>query len=115
MVGARFLRETRRLFTRMKGTLRSGMQFAVRVIYSGPVQGVGFRYQTKILSRHYDVQGYVRNQADGTVELRVEGEKLELERFLCSITERMSENIDDAVVQWLDASGDFSAFEIRHR
>jgi len=114
MIGARFLRDARRVFTRMKGTLGGEMRIALRVIYSGRVQGVGFRYQTKILSRHYDVQGYVRNQADGTVELLGEGEKLELERFVCAIAERMSENIDDAVVEWLDASGDFSEFEIRH-
>lgn len=89
------------------------MQLAVRVVYSGRVQGVGFRYQTKILSAHYDVQGYVRNQADGTVELLAEGEKAELDRFINSIAERLSENILEVDTQWRDTTGTFSRFEIR--
>lgn len=89
------------------------MQIAVKVVYTGRVQGVGFRYQTKILSRHHDVQGYVRNQADGTVELLGEGEKSELERFIGSIADRMSDNIAAAAVEWLDATGGFSTFEIQ--
>ena len=89
------------------------MRLAVRVVYSGRVQGVGFRFQTKILSASYDVKGYVRNQADGTVELLAEGEKAELDRFLYSISERFSENISEADSEWRDAADAFSAFEIR--
>ena len=40
---------------------------ARRIIYSGRVQGVGFRWTAKELARGYDVLGTVRNLPDGTV------------------------------------------------
>ena len=46
---------------------------ARRIIYSGRVQGVGFRWTAKELARGYDVLGTVRNLPDGTVEMVVAG------------------------------------------
>ncbi|MFH1066646.1 MAG: acylphosphatase [bacterium] len=43
------------------------------VLYSGRVQGVGFRYAVKQLAAGYEVSGYVRNLPDGNVELRLQG------------------------------------------
>src|SRR5439155_885059 len=42
-----------------------------RVHYSGRVQGVGFRYTAQGLAADYAVAGYVRNLANGDVELVV--------------------------------------------
>ena len=53
-----------------------------RVVYSGRVQGVGFRYTCKDLARGYEVVGSVRNLADGTVELIASGDSREVEDFL---------------------------------
>jgi len=55
---------------------------ARRIIYSGRVQGVGFRWTAKELARGYDVLGTVRNLPDGTVELIVAGERGEVAEFL---------------------------------
>lgn len=51
------------------------------ILYSGNVQGVGFRYATREIAEGFDVCGTVRNLADGRVELVAEGESLELEAF----------------------------------
>lgn len=59
---------------------------AKRVIFEGRVQGVGFRYTVKDLSRGFDVCGCVKNLADGSVELQVMGEPDEVESFLREIT-----------------------------
>lgn len=60
---------------------------AKQVIFEGRVQGVGFRYTVKDLSRGFDVCGWVRNLADGSVELQVMGEPAEVESFIKEIAE----------------------------
>ena len=58
---------------------------ATRVLYEGYVQGVGFRWTTKRIAQGYEVSGWVRNLADGRVELQVSGEDEELDAFLRAI------------------------------
>jgi acylphosphatase len=76
---------------------------AKRVIFEGRVQGVGFRYTVKDLARGFEVSGWVKNLADGTVELQVMGDPSEVDAFIKEIAEesnvahhiknRTSENI----------------------
>ena len=61
-----------------------------RVIVSGRVQGVGFRYTTKDVARGFDVCGCVRNLPDGTVEILVMGETDEVDEFLRHLVEESS-------------------------
>ena len=60
---------------------------AKRVIFEGRVQGVGFRYTVKDLSRGFEVCGWVKNLPDGRVELQVMGETDEVESFIKEIAE----------------------------
>ena len=60
---------------------------AKRVIFEGRAQGVGFRYTVKDLSRGFEVCGWVKNLADGSVELQVMGEADEVESFIKEIAE----------------------------
>lgn len=55
------------------------------VFFSGRVQGVGFRHTTNRISNDFDVNGFVRNLWDGTVELVAEGFEKELVEFLYAI------------------------------
>lgn len=63
------------------------MMVASKAFFSGRVQGVGFRYETKRVAMGFDVVGMVRNLADGRVELCVMGELDEVEAFLREIRE----------------------------
>ncbi len=59
---------------------------ARQVIYSGRVQGVGFRYTVKRIAGGYEVTGWVRNLPDGRVELQaMSPEDEELAAFLDAI------------------------------
>lgn len=60
---------------------------AKRVIFTGRVQGVGFRYTTKEIATGFDICGTVKNLPNGTVELEVMGEAEEVEEYLKEITE----------------------------
>jgi acylphosphatase len=83
------------------------------VLYSGHVQGVGFRYTAKAAARGYDVSGTVRNLPDGRVELIAEGQRDELEAFRQGVREAGLEHfIRDEAVTWSEAQGGFRGFEI---
>jgi acylphosphatase len=60
---------------------------AKRVIFTGRVQNVGFRYTVKDLARSFEVRGWVRNLPDGRVELQVMGEPAEVAAFIREIVE----------------------------
>ncbi|MFO7725025.1 MAG: acylphosphatase [Oceanipulchritudo sp.] len=63
--------------------------FHCSVFFSGHVQGVGFRFQTRQVAREFEVSGFVRNLMDGRVQLEVEGEKAEVEGFLREVMDRL--------------------------
>ena len=48
---------------------------SVQVHYEGRVQGVGFRWTVKNLSREFDVAGTVKNLPDGRVEVVAQGDE----------------------------------------
>lgn len=52
-----------------------------RIIITGLVQGVGFRYFTLKLADKYGLTGWVRNNADGTVEMIVSGDEATVQLF----------------------------------
>ena len=83
-----------------------------RVVYVGNVQGVGFRYATCHIARDYAVTGFVRNRADGSVELVAEGIEQYVKGFLADVRQRMGRFIGDAEVRWSEAEKDFTTFDI---
>ncbi|MEE2941835.1 MAG: acylphosphatase [Verrucomicrobiota bacterium] len=85
----------------------------VQVLYSGRVQGVGFRYTVKSLVPGYDVLGIIRNLPDGRVELIVEGKQEELDAFLQAIRDSgLRRNIRDEEIVFGNAQDNFRGFEI---
>lgn len=82
------------------------------VFYRGRVQGVGFRYTARRIAKTYAITGFVRNLADGRVELVAEGDQAEIDRFLAEIVATMESNIHDVQSVTSPALGQFSSFEI---
>lgn len=57
------------------------MKVARHYLVSGEVQGVGFRYFTQRVAACHQVTGFVRNLADGRVEVHAEGTPESIEGF----------------------------------
>lgn len=83
------------------------------VLFRGMVQGVGFRYSARAIARNHNVAGYVRNLPDGRVEVVVEGEEDELDRYLARLRRQMADYISEVSVTRAEARGEFDAFEVR--
>ena len=91
------------------------MKRSMRVLFSGMVQGVGFRFTSERIARHFAVTGFVRNLPDGKVELAAEGEEAVLQDFLKAVCESaMRPFIRDQQVTWGEAEGRFQAFGIAY-
>jgi acylphosphatase len=85
----------------------------LHALYSGHVQGVGFRYTVRSVATGFEVTGEIRNLPDGRVELIAEGPKQELEAFQKAIRASGLEHfIQDEQVAWTEAAGEFRGFEI---
>lgn len=84
-------------------------------LFSGRVQGIGFRYTAKTVATGFEVTGMVRNLPDGRVELTAEGAKEELDAFLVAIREsEVGRFIRQEQACWADAKNEFRGFEITH-
>ena len=70
-----------------------------RVVYSGHVQGVGFRNMAQWLAMAYPIAGYVRNLPSGEVELVAQGEDSAVEAFLTALAQRMGGYISETTVE----------------
>jgi acylphosphatase len=85
----------------------------MRILYSGHVQGVGFRYTAKSVAAGFEVTGLVRNLLDGRVELVAEGPREELEAFQKAIRDAgLGHFVRKEDVSWTEATGEFGGFEI---
>ena len=83
------------------------------VLYSGKVQGVGFRYTAKTVATGFEITGVIRNQPDGRVELIAEGSRTELADFRTAILDAgLAGFISVEQVTWLPAKNVFRGFEI---
>ena len=68
-----------------------------RIVYSGRVQGVGFRWQVRQVSEDFAVTGFVRNLEDGTVELLVEGDSSEVRGMIGAVERKLRDYWDSKV------------------
>jgi len=93
---------------------RGAMATDVRaeVLYSGEVQGVGFRYAATRAAANYNVAGYVQNIPGGQVRIVAEGSRNEIEAFLDDVRDSMGVYIANQVVRWGAVTGEFQGFRV---
>jgi len=85
-----------------------------RLVISGRVQGVGFRYFTQDAAAREGVTGWVRNLADGRVEAYLEGESDSVTRVERAIRQGpRGARVDHVDVDTEEPSGAYSRFEVK--
>ena len=65
-----------------------------RIVVTGRVQGVGFRWSAADLARGLGVAGTVRNREDGAVEIEARADRGTLERFRAALREQTPGRVD---------------------
>lgn len=90
------------------------MRVARRLLISGRVQGVGFRWFTKDAAAREGVNGWVRNLPDGRVEAWVEGESESVVRLEAALRHGpRGARVENVYVIEEDAGGGHDGFSIK--
>ena len=55
------------------------------LIFTGRVQGVGFRYFAQMNAAKLNITGYVRNASNGNVEIEAQGREDDINKFILSL------------------------------
>ena len=80
----------------------------------GHVQGVFFRQATQQEARRLSLAGWVANEQNGTVRVVAEGEEQVLEQLLDFLHDGPpSARVERVQTNWLTATGEFGAFQVR--
>jgi acylphosphatase len=85
----------------------------VHLLYSGRVQGVGFRYTFRQIAGRLAITGWVKNLRDGRVEAVAEAEEDILRQLLDYVAGDFSGYIREVKVEWHEPSHEFDQFGVR--
>ncbi len=86
-----------------------------RILVSGRVQGVGFRYFVYDRAMQFMIKGYVQNTHDNKVEIICQGQKNNLDMFIMSVRKGPALSFISGFI--LEEVADFSLydfFDIKH-
>ncbi|HTG82080.1 MAG TPA: acylphosphatase [Geobacteraceae bacterium] len=90
------------------------MKIRARVIITGLVQGVNFRYHTREAALRYTVAGWVQNLPDGSVEGCFEGEERDVDALIDWCRQGPDwARVDHVAVRKEEYRGEFDGFTIR--
>lgn len=84
----------------------------IHVYFSGKVQGVGFRYNTRNFAEKMGLRGWVKNLDDGRVEMYAEGRTDCLQELIEKLNSRFT--ITQMEKEDCPASGNYANFGIRY-
>ncbi len=83
-----------------------------KMIFTGRVQGVGFRYKARYVADHYGLTGYVKNEYDGSVLVEVQGTELDIQMFLQNLYQDRYIDIDNLEKREIPVIEEENAFYI---
>ena len=97
----------------VRGHSSDAIMHRVHAVVRGRVQGVGFRYFALRRARALGLTGWVRNRADGGVEIEAEGDRVALGAFLEALRQGPSASrVTNVDAEWADGPRRHPRFEI---
>lgn len=85
-----------------------------RIVFSGRVQGVGFRYTAKHLAKSLRLTGWVCNEYNGTVTVEVQGHEPMIDKLLAGLNQGQF-----ITIEWMDTEviplEEEQSFNVRYR
>ena len=77
------------------------------------MQGVGFRFYCHRLANGLGITGWVRNNPDGSVSIRAEGDRGLVEELIKNLKiGPRAAIIKEVKIRWIPFSGEFKSFEV---
>lgn len=65
------------------------------IVFSGYVQGVGFRFRSRYIADSLGLTGWVRNNWDGCVEMEIQGTRTDISEMLIRLQRQNYVQIDN--------------------
>ena len=81
-----------------------------RIVFTGAVQGVGFRYRARHAAELYGCTGWVRNEYDGSVVMEIQGEEEQIDRVILAVERGTFVRIENMEVKTLPVTEDERGF-----
>ncbi|MHC4482519.1 MAG: acylphosphatase [Planctomycetota bacterium] len=85
---------------------------AKHIIFTGRVQGVGFRFTALDIANRYRLTGWVRNQPDGTVEMIAQGPPDDISDCIQDIQESFGGYIRETKIEEISPDPQYIDFKI---
>lgn len=82
------------------------------IIFKGRVQGVGFRFQVKMLADSLNITGTVKNLYDGSVEAYVQADRITLYKFFEGLDNINFARIENKFIEVVEIKPNETDFEI---
>ena len=88
---------------------------SIQAIVYGYVQGVFFRDFVSRRAKELGLTGHARNLPGGTVEVKAEGERKQLEQLIDYLkVGPRSAKVEKVITNWSEYTGNYSGFSIRY-
>jgi acylphosphatase len=87
-------------------------QTAKHIIFTGRVQGVGFRFTAFNIANRHQLTGFVRNLPDGNVEMFAQGPTQTIDNCIRDIEEEFSSYIRETEIEEIPPNPQYKDFKI---
>jgi len=87
-------------------------QTAKHIIFTGRVQGVGFRFTAFRIANRYKLTGFVRNCPGGTVEMLAQGSSDDIAHCIRDIEESFTGYVRETKIEQVPPDPQYTDFKI---